>query len=136
MRRSIDDWDEYAKRIRVRAEARVEESKNPGQGMDINHIDVARETGAVHANESVSRFNEEVFEFSNSTRREYEEELYCDTISGEVMIKELVDAARKVEMETFKKHGVYEKVPIEESWKNTCKAFVGVKRVDANKGDK
>ena len=52
------------------------------------------------------------------------------------MIKELVEAARKVEMETFKKHGVYEKVPIEECWKETGKGPVGVKWVDANKGDK
>ncbi len=33
------------------------------------------------------------------------------------MSKELVEAARKVELETFKKHGVYEKAPIEECWK-------------------
>ncbi len=65
-----------------------------------------------------------------------EEELYYDAISGEVMIKELVDAARQVEMETFKKHGVYEKVPIEECWKNAGLALVGVRWVDANKGDK
>ncbi len=35
------------------------------------------------------------------------------------MVQELVEAARKVEMETLKKHGVCEKVPIEERWKNT-----------------
>ncbi len=39
-----------------------------------------------------------------------EEELYYDTVSGKVMIKELVDAARRVEMETFKMHVVHEKV--------------------------
>ncbi len=48
------------------------------------------------------------------------------------MIKELVDAARKVEMEMFTKHDVREKVPIEECWKNTGKAFAGVRWV----GDK
>ena len=37
-------------------------------------------------------------------------------------------------METFKKHGVYEKVPIEECWKETGKAHVRVKWVDTNKG--
>ncbi len=36
-------------------------------------------------------------------------------------------------METFKKHGLYEKVPIEECWKETGKAPVGVKWVDTNK---
>jgi hypothetical protein len=85
--------------------------------------------------ESDRKVNEEVFEF-NSASMEYEGELYCDAISGEAMIKELVEAARKVEMEKFKKHGVYEKVPIEERWKSTGEALVGVKRVDANKGDK
>ncbi len=51
------------------------------------------------------------------------------------MIKELVDAAGQVEMETLKTDGVYEKVPIEECWKNTGRAPVGVKWVDTNKGD-
>ena len=66
--------------------------------MDISHFDVAREIGAVRMCESDSKFNEEVVEFINSAWREYEEELYYDAISGEVMIKELVEAARKVEM--------------------------------------
>ncbi len=35
MKRSIEDWDEYAK------EARAEESKNPGHGVDTDHTDVA-----------------------------------------------------------------------------------------------
>ena len=48
------------------------------------------------------------------------------------MIKELVEAARKVEMETLRSHGVYEKVPIEECWKETGKAPAGVKWVDTN----
>ncbi len=78
------------------------------------------------------KFDESVFEFINSTWKEHEEELYYDAIPGDLMIKELVVAARKVEMETFKKHGVYEKVPIEECWKETGKVLVWV---DANKGD-
>ncbi len=56
----------------------------------------------------------EVFECINSTWKEHEEKLHYDMVSGEVMTKELVDATRKVEKSTFKKHGVYEKVPIEE----------------------
>ncbi len=48
------------------------------------------------------------------TWREYEDELYYDAVSGEPMVKDLVNAARKVEMETFKKHGVYEKRPMKE----------------------
>ncbi len=86
--------------------------------------------------ESDVKFGEAVLEFINSTWKEYDEELYFDAISGELMIKELVEAARNVEMETSKKHGVYEKVPIEECWKEAGKAPVGVKWVDANKDDK
>ncbi len=51
------------------------------------------------------------------------------------MAGELIKKAREAEMETFKKHGVYEKVPLEEHWRVTGKALVGVKWVDANKGD-
>ncbi len=50
--------------------------------------------------------------------------MYYDAIPGEVMIEELVDAARNVEVETSKRHGAYEKVPIEECWRNTGMAPV------------
>ena len=39
-------------------------------------------------------------------------------------------------METFKKHGMYEKRPIKECWESTWRGPVGVKWVDTNKGDK
>ena len=32
-RRSVDDWEELAKRLKTSAEARAEESKNSGEGM-------------------------------------------------------------------------------------------------------
>jgi hypothetical protein len=38
-------------------------------------------------------------------------------------------------METFKEYGVYEKRPIKKCWEKTGKAPIGVKWVDANKGD-
>ncbi len=50
------------------------------------------------------------------------------------MIKELVGAARKVEVETLKR-GACEKVPIEQCWGNAGKGPVGGRWVDANKGD-
>ncbi len=49
---------------------------------------------------------------------------------------ESIQKAREVEMETFKKRGVCEKVPREECWTVTGKAIAGVKWVDANEGDK
>ncbi len=105
--------------------------------MDNNQVHVAKESGAVSVGESDVKFNETAFEFANSAWREYEKELFYDAISGEAMIKELVEAATKVEMETFKKHGVYEKVPpIEKCWVEAGKGPVGVKWVDTKKGDK
>ncbi len=109
----------------MKSGARAEERQNPAQVVFIDHTDVARGIEAVHMDESDSKFNEEVLEFNNSTWREYELELYYRAIPGEVMIKEPVDAARKVEMETFNKHGVYEKVSIEDCWRSVGKAPVG-----------
>ena len=104
--------------------------------MDINQLHVAREIEAVSMGESDVKFDESVFEFINSTWKEYEEKLYYDAISGELMIKELVEAPRKVEMETFRKQEVYEEVPLEEWWKVIGKAPVGAKWVDTKEGDK
>ena len=42
-KRSIDEWEELAKRLKSSAEVRAEESKKPGEGMDINQLHVARE---------------------------------------------------------------------------------------------
>ncbi len=69
--------------------------------MDVNHFDDAMEIGAVSASDSDGKFDEAVFEHINSVWSECEEELYYDAISGEVMVKELVEAGRKVEVETF-----------------------------------
>ncbi len=57
-------------------------------------------------------------------------------IPGEVTIKESAEAARTVEMKTFKKHGVYERAPIEECWEETGNGPVGIKWVEAIKCDK
>ncbi len=46
--------------MKTGAEARAEESRNPGQGVDISHTDVAREIGAARMDESDSKFKEEV----------------------------------------------------------------------------
>ncbi len=78
--------------------------------MDIDHFDVAREIEVVSASDFEVKFDEAVFEFT-STWTDCQEEFYYNATSGEVMVKDLVEAARKVEMETLKKHGVYEKAP-------------------------
>jgi hypothetical protein len=122
--------------MKIRAKARAEESRNTGKGMDICELDTAKEIGAVHLGESDVKFDETVFEFINSAWREYGEQLYYDAVCGEAMTKELVESARKVKMEKFKKRGVHEKAPTEECWKETGKGPAGVKWVDTNKGDK
>ncbi len=76
-----------------------------------------------------------VFEFINGADREAEE-MYYDAISGERLESELIKEARKVEMELLKNKWVYEKVPMDEWWKNTVEGPVGVKWGDANKADK
>ena len=48
---------------------------------------------------------------------------------------ELVDHAIKEEMDEYKKHGVYKKVPITDCWNKTGKKPVGVRWVIVNKGD-
>ncbi len=94
----MNDWEEFAKRLKTNADERAEGGKNPGEGMDISQSQVTR--GAVSMSESDAKFDEFVFEFINNIWRDYEEELHYDAIFGELMIKELVEAARRVEMET------------------------------------
>ncbi len=62
-------------------------------------------------------------------------EIVYDASSGEVLDGELTKIPRNVEMETFKKHGLYQKVPLEECWRVTGKSPTGVKWVDENKGE-
>ncbi len=107
-----------AKRLKEGCERRATEASVPGQGL---YADM----GAVL----------EVLREAKEVWKESDDELYYDAISGEVMIKELIVEARQVEMDTFKKYGVYEKRPIQECWDKTGKAPIGVKWVDTNKGD-
>ena len=60
---------------------------------------------------------------------------YYDSISGEWLDTELVQAARQEEMAEVKKHKVYEKVYIQECYDRTGKAPIGTRWVDVNKGD-
>ncbi len=110
---------------------KIRREYEPEEGVDTNQLHAANELAA-----APTKFKETVFEFTNSARRGCEEELYYNAMSGECMIKELVEAARKVEMETFRKHGVREKATIEECWEETGKGPVGVKLMDTSKGDK
>ena len=58
-----------------------------------------------------------------------------DDLTGANLDPKLVAEARREEIRYFKSRGVYEKVPIEESWHQTGKAPIAVRWVDINKGD-
>ena len=65
-----------------------------------------------------------------------EQQEFYDNLSGEWLDPGMVREARKTEMEEVEKHGVYEKVPLEECYKETGKPPIGTRWVDTNKGDK
>ena len=63
------------------------------------------------------------------------EDEYYDDISGLTLDSAGVTAARKKEIDVFKQHEVYRKVPLDECWKVTGKGPIGTKWIDINKGD-
>ena len=65
-----------------------------------------------------------------------ESEEFWDNISGERLDPMSVKEARKEDMEEFRKHNVYTKVPIQECFDKTGAQPVGTRWVDTNKGDK
>ena len=58
-----------------------------------------------------------------------------DATTGQVLRRELVTAAKRVEMEYFQSKRVYDKVPRSEAFEKMGKAPITVKWVDVNKGD-
>ena len=58
-----------------------------------------------------------------------------DDVTGTWLDPAMVVAARRDEIEYFKSRGVYKKVGVEESWKETGKAPIAVRWIDINKGD-
>jgi hypothetical protein len=113
IKRSIDEWENFAKKLKANAEQRAAESDKPGERVEIDYKDVAKEIGARLLGESDAKFDEAVSRLINSTRDGLEEQ-YCDAIPGELLDGELSKEARKVPMETFRKHGAHEKVPTQE----------------------
>ena len=60
---------------------------------------------------------------------------YWDQVSGKELEAEWVIKARLEEMDEFRKHEVYRKVPREECMKNNGRALTKVRWLDINKGD-
>ncbi len=102
LKRSLDGWDEYAKRLGSRLEQKVAEAERVGAGMDVVQLEILslleKLDGSTH-----------------------------DASSGKVLDEELIKKARMIEIETFKKHGVYAEVSVEEK-------PIRVEWVDVNKG--
>ena len=60
---------------------------------------------------------------------------YVDDVSGQPLIRELVQSASKENMEEFAQHDVFTKVPISECIRMTGKGPIGSKWIDISKGD-
>lgn len=70
--------------------------------------------------------------------KEYQDYQHCefwDELSGAPLRKEGVIRARKDELGQFRKHTVYVKRPLKESYEVTGKGPIGVRWIDINKGD-
>ena len=119
--------------MKAGAERRAEENKKAKVGDDIHGDTMMEAIGAIEFNDSDLKCDEVVEKFSNQLREETFGGLY-DAISGEVLDSELIKKAREAEMETFRKHEVYEKAPLEECWKVIVRTPMGVKWVDTDKG--
>ena len=63
------------------------------------------------------------------------EPAYVDDVSGAPLDSRLVQRAREEELRHFREHGVYQKVPIEDCWRETGKAPIGSMWIDIDKGD-
>jgi len=70
-------------------------------------------------------------------KEEYKEELQrrWDDVSGKELDSSKVKVAREEEMQEFRKHKVYTKVPLVQCWNRTGKKPIGVRWIDINKGD-
>ncbi len=123
---STDDLEMHAKESKARAEGRAEQNKKAKVSDDTEHDAIIEAIGAVGLNESGLKCNEAVEKFIKLLSQETFGEFY-DAISREVLDSELIKKAKEAEMETFRKHEAYEKVPLEDCWKVTGRAPVGVK---------
>ncbi len=69
MKRSVDEWDAFAKKLMPKAEQKAEESKNPGEGVGAGYVDVVREIGAVCLGEFDVKLDEAAFQCTATRSR-------------------------------------------------------------------
>ncbi len=85
-----DEWEPRAKRTTDNAENKAAEMSKPGAGVGVDPLE------SLGVLRRARRSAEQMEEIGN-----------YDAISGEELREDLVSAARRVEMEMFKKHGAY-----------------------------
>ena len=90
----------------------------PGAGADPEGDTVAKETSAAGFVESDYKGNGAIERVICELHEEPLGQVY-DAISREPMDKDLIKKARIAKLETFRKHGAYEKASIDECWKET-----------------
>ena len=104
--------------------------------MKVGLLDRLRNNGRIQSNRTIEvTAGEDKADYMGGLNATEQQEFY-DNLSGEWLDPDLVREARKTEMEEVEKHQVYEKVPLEECYKETGKSPVGTRWVDTNKGDK
>ena len=86
MKRSIEDWDDFAKKMKMEAEQKAEANKNLGEGMDIYYLNVVREIMAASFGDPDVKYDETVHEFVDGDWNEQNEYRYYDAISGEPLV--------------------------------------------------
>jgi hypothetical protein len=95
--------------------------------MGIDYVDVTKEIGVA----SAAKFNEAAFEFDNGACQER------STIQSQARCRTAGCSRRRGRSRwRFKKHGIYEKAPVQERCENTGKSPAGVKWMGTNQGDK
>ncbi len=118
LKRSTGDWGEFAKELSAGAGRRAEEHKRAKVGEHLDNDAMMEATGAVGFAESDLKYDGAVEKFIDQLREETFDEFY-DAISREVLDSELIKKTREAELESFKKYGVCQKVPLEECWSVT-----------------
>jgi hypothetical protein len=102
-----------AEKIKQSAERRVKESSVPGSGVNVDYAEAIREIVAITLRGSDSEFQKRRGELGMEIEDADGTTFYRATF-GEELREDLARAERRVETETFKKHGVYEKMPLRE----------------------
>ena len=88
--------------------------------------------------EQINSIEEEVMHEHHDEHESYEDrdvDLAFDDVTGKPLKPELVQKARQGEVDELERLEVFDKVPIDECWRNTGKPPITARWLDINKGD-